>query len=217
MDKLVLRTNIMDELEFEPSIDAAHIGVAVEDGVVTLSGYVTSYAEKTAAVAAAYRVRGVKAIADEITVRFPGHTRSADDEVAKRALDIMRWDATVPQDDIRVTVRDGWLTLTGEVTWQYQRRAAEDAVRKLSGIVGVVNNVNLKSVVQLGDIKTKIEAALKRRAEVEASKISVIVKDGGIVVLNGTVDNWEERQAVDSAAWSAFGVRSVEDHIRIGT
>ncbi|MCW5714665.1 MAG: BON domain-containing protein [Bauldia sp.] len=215
MNNLALRSRVTDELEFEPSIDAAHIGVAVESGVVTLTGYVATLAAKMAAEAAARRVKGVRAVADEIVVRPPGHKENADDEIARRALDILRWDAVVPAGAIEVTVADGWITLGGQVEWQFQRRAAEEAVRKLSGVIGVVNGLTIAPLLKPADVKGKIEAALRRRAEIEARNITVTVRDGGFVVLDGTVDNWDERQAVAAAAWSAPGVRSVEDHLKV--
>lgn len=216
MDKISLRNNVMDELEFQPSIDPAHIGVVTtDDGVVTLTGYVSNYAQRMVAESATRQVRGVRAVANEIEVRYLGHKPTADDEIAQRALNVLRWDASVPSDTVQVTVAKGWVTLNGQLNWQYERRAAEDAVRKLSDIAGVINNITIKPTVQAGDIKSKIDAALKRRAEVEAKNITVTVRDGGYVVLNGKVDNWDERQAVDSAAWSAAGVCSVEDHLVI--
>ncbi len=215
MNNLALRSRVTDELEFEPSINAAHIGVTVESGVVTLTGYVATFAEKMAAEDAARRVKGVRAVADEVVVRPPGHKQTADDEIARRALDILRWDAVVPAGAIEVTVAHGWITLGGQVEWQFQRRAAEEAVRKLSGVIGVSNGLTIAPTVHAADVKAKIEAALQRRAEIEARNITITVRDGGFVVLEGTVDNWDERQAVASAAWSAPGVRSVEDHLRV--
>lgn len=211
----LLRSNVLDELEYEPSLDAANIGVAAVKGVVTLTGHVASYAEKQAALTAARRVIGVQAIADEIEVRYPSNKKTADDEIAKRAVDILRWDTFLPSDAIQVLVRQGWVTMSGMVNWYYQKKTAEDDVRKLSGVVGVTNNIEIKPIVQAGNIKQKIENALKRHAEVEAKGIEVIVRDGNKVVLEGKVDNWDERDAVEIAAWSAPGVRSVEDNLRI--
>jgi osmotically-inducible protein OsmY len=216
MSELQLRQDVLDELEFEPSINAAHIGVAAENGVVTLSGHVSTYAEKTTAVAAARRVRGVRAIADEIEVRYPSGKKTADDEIAKRAVDILGWDTMIPSGAIQVTVRDGSLILTGKVDWYYQKKAAEDAVRKLSGVRGVINNIEIKPHVKAEDVKRKIEDALKRHAEVEAKAIRVTVTGNDKVLLEGKVDNWDERFAVENAAWSAPGVRSVEDRLAIG-
>jgi osmotically-inducible protein OsmY len=216
MSELKLRQDVVDELEFEPSVNAAHIGVAADKGVVTLSGHVGSYAEKLAALAAARRVRGVHAIADEIDVRYPSDRKSSDDQIAKRAVDILAWDTVVPDGATQVTVHDGWVTLTGNVDWQYQKKAAENDVRKLSGVRGVINNIVIRPRVKADDIKRKIEEALKRHAEVEAHAISVTVRNDDQVVLEGKVDNWDERYAVENAAWSAPGVKSVEDRILIG-
>jgi osmotically-inducible protein OsmY len=210
-----LRQDVIDELEFEPSIDAANIGVAVDGGVVTLTGHVSNYAEKLAAEAAARRVKGVRAIAQEIEVRYPGTARTSDDELAKRALNALRWDVTVPDETIKLTVSKGLVTLTGEVSWYYQKSAAESAVRKLAGVIGVLNDITIKPRAQASDVKRKIEDALKRHAEVEAKAIRVNVL-GDKVMLEGKVDNWDERAAVENAAWSAPGVRLVEDHLRVG-
>ena len=215
MTNTQLRQNIVDELEFEPSIDAANIGVAVDDGVVTLTGHVGSYAQKMAAEAAVRRVRGVRAIAEEIEVRYPSDPKTSDDEIAKRALDALRWDATVPDEKIKLTVNKGVVTLTGEVPWQYQRSAAESALRRLFGVTSVVNHITIKPKVQTSDVKRKIEDALKRYAEVEARAIRVSVLND-TVTLDDKVDNWDERKAVENAAWSAPGVRFVEDHLTIG-
>lgn len=215
MTDLKLRQDVLDELEFEPSVDAAGIGVAVNDGVVTLTGHVSTYAEKLAAERAAKRVSGVRAVAQEITVRYLGEKKLSDDEIAKRALNLLQWDVSVPA-DVKVTVENGLVTLTGEVDWHYQKAAAETAIHKLPGIATVLNSIKLKRpVVNVSDIKSKIENALKRHAEVEAGGISVTVSDGE-VTLNGKVDSWNERQAVVRAAWSAPGVHIVEDHLRIG-
>jgi osmotically-inducible protein OsmY len=210
-----LRQNVIDELEFEPSVHCASIGVAVEDGVVTLSGHVRSYAEKVAAERATRRVRGVRAIAQDIHVRYPDEKKTADDEIAKRTLSIIKWDAMTPADAIKVVVQNGWITLSGEVDWQYQRKAAEDAVRKLSGVIGVFNNITLKRAVQVADIKRKIEQALARRAKVDADAIRIDVHDGNRVALEGTVESWDERDAVQDAAWSVPGVQSVDDRLTI--
>ena len=211
-----LRQMVMDELDYEPSIDAADIGVAAEGGVITLSGHVRSYAEKLAAEDAALRVHGVRGVADEIEIRFPNAPKTADDEIAKRALDILAWDSLVPADQLQVTVSNGYLTLTGTVDWHYQRAAAESAVRKLSHIVGIENKIELKAKINVFDIKEKIESALKRNAETEARNIRVSIEGRDTVKLEGKVDNWSERMAVKTAAWSAPGVRSVVDHLVVG-
>ena len=179
-----LRQDVMDELDFEPGVDASHIGVAVENGVVTLSGHAKSYAEKLAAEAAAKRVKGVHAIAQEIEVRYPFEKKTADDEIAMRALNILRWNAVVPADTVQVKVQDGWITLTGNVDWDFQRRTAESHVRKLSGVAGVVNQIGIRPHIASGDVQRKIETALLRNAAVEAQNIKVSIRDGGKVSLN---------------------------------
>lgn len=210
-----IRQDIIDQLDFDPSVNAAHIGVAVDDGVVTLTGHVGSFAEKLAAERTVQRVKGVRAIAEEIEVRYPNDKKTADDEIAARALKILSWSAVVPQ-GIQVKVQDGWVTLSGQVDWHFERNAAESELRRLSGVAGVINNITLKSRVQAQDVKQKIEDALKRSAETEASRISVSVLDGGKVALNGQVHDWQERNTVGWAAWSAPGVKAVENHITIG-
>ena len=215
MNDKELRQSVLDELEFEPSIDAADIGVAVEKGVVTLSGHVSSYWQKTVAERAAWRVKGVKAIAQELRVRYPNDKKVADDEIAERALNILAWDGSIPPDSIRIKVQDGWVTLEGEVNWQYQRVAAENDIRKLSSVLGVSNNITLKSRPQAPDLRKRIEDALKRNAEVEAKQISIDIRDNGVVRLQGQVDSWDELQAIKTAAWSAPGVRMVDDRITI--
>jgi osmotically-inducible protein OsmY len=210
-----LQQQVLDELDFDPSIDAANIGVAVDDGVVTLTGHVSSYAEKSAVDQAVRRVKGVRGVAEEVEVRYPDDKKMSDDEIAKRALSIIKWDAQVPQDAVQVTVRKGWVTLTGQVSWQYQKKAAEDAVKKLTGVIGVINNISLKLIVTASDVKRKIEDALARHAQIEAEAIRVDVLDGNKVKLEGKVDCWEEREAVENAAWSVAGVQSVDDRLTI--
>jgi osmotically-inducible protein OsmY len=215
MSDLQLRKDVLDELEYEPSVNAAHIGVAVDKGIVTLSGHVSSYAEKTTAVAVVRRVKGVRAIADEVEVRYPSDKKTADDEIAKRAIDILSWDTMVPRDSIQVTVRDGLVALSGNVDWYYQKTVAEEDVRKLSGVRGVIDNIEIRPRIRADDVKRKIEDALRRHAEVEARLVRVTVVDNDKVLLEGQVDNWDERRAVEQAAWSAPGVRSVDDRLTI--
>ena len=210
-----LQQFVIDELDFEPSVDAEHIGVAVDDGVVTLTGHVKSYAEKLAAVAAARRVKGVHAIAEEIEVRFPNDKKTADDEIAKRAYDVIRWNAVVPRDTAQITVRNGWVTLSGQMDWWYQKNAAENAVRKLTGISGVINNITIRPHVQPIDVKRKIEDAFKRRAELDSQAIRIAVNDGGKITLHGNVHDWTEHNAAVNAAWAAPGVVSVEDRLTV--
>jgi len=216
MDDKTLRQFIIDELDFEPSIDAANIGVAVEKGVVTLTGHVANYVEKLAAERAVKRVKGVKAIAQEIEVRFSNQPKRSDDEIAQRALDILTWSVQVPADSIQVKVEKGWITLTGAVEWQYQKQAAESAVRHLSGILGVSNMIGIEPHVAAADVHRKIMDSLKRNAEVEADSIRVVV-DNGKVILEGKVKAWYERNLAERAAWSAPGVKAVEDRLSIGS
>lgn len=215
MNDKQLRQNVLDELDYEPSIDATNIGVIVEGGVVTLTGYLPSYVQKAETVVAVRRVKGVRAVAERIEVRFPDDKKSADDQIAQRALDVLDWDVQVPSDSLQVTVHNGWVTLTGEASWQYERRVAESDVRRLSGVAGVINNITIKPKVQLPDVQKRIEDALKRHAEIEAKGICVSVSDGK-VTLSGSVRDWDEHDAVENAAWSAPGVRSVEDRLTVG-
>ena len=210
------RQDIIDELEFDPSFNGEHIGVVVDKNVVTLTGHVNSYAEKLAAIAAARRVKGVHAIAEIIEVRYSYQNKTADDQIAKRACDILNWDVLVSTNAVDVLVQDGWVTLSGNVNWYYEKISAEDDVRKLSGVRGVTNKIAIRPPVDSANVKSKIESALKRHAEVEANAIRVTVQNGNKVVLEGKVDNWDERRAVENAAWSAPGVASVEDRLTIG-
>jgi osmotically-inducible protein OsmY len=215
MSDLTLRQEILDELEWEPSVEAAHIGVAVDKGVATLSGHVSSYAEKLAAERAVGRVKGVTAIAENIVIRYPSAKHTADDEIAKRVVDIMNWQVSVPSDRIKVKVEKGWVTLNGEVDWHFQKADAEKSVRRLSGVMGIANLITIKPRVEAKDVKKRIESALKRNAEIEAQNIRVFVQ-GGKVTLDGRVDSWAERQRVENTVWSAPGVISVEDRLSIG-
>lgn len=218
MDNLedrALRQSVVDELEFDPSLNASRIGVAASDGIVTLSGYVASFAEKVAAEDATRRVRGVRAIAQEIEVRHPAGKKTSDDQIAKRVIDILRWSAILPRHKVDVTVSDGWVTLKGEVNWFYERRAAEDAAKQLGGVQGVINNITVRPHLKPGDVQREIEAALKRSAAVDAARIHVRVIDAGKVRIEGHVHTWHEHDIVARAAWSAPGVRQVEDRLTI--
>lgn len=165
-----LRQDIIDELEFDPSFGGEHVGVVVDKNVVTLTGHVNSYAEKLAAIAAARRVKGVHAIAESIEVRYSYQNKTADDQIAKRASDILNWDVLVPTNAVDVLVQDGWVTLSGNVNWYYEKISAEDDVRKLSGVRGVTNKIAIRPPVDSANVKSKIESALKRHAEVEANR-----------------------------------------------
>jgi osmotically-inducible protein OsmY len=215
MSDFNLRRDILEELNFEPRVDPAHIGVVVDQGVVTLTGHVSSYAEKLAAEQAVRRIRGVRAIAEEIEVRVPSHKKTADDEIAKRVLDILRWDSVLPENAIRITVQDGWVNLEGEVDWQFQRAAAQNQVGKLSGLVGIINNITLKARPQSPEIRHHIETALRRNAKIDAAAIRVSVLADGQVVLAGEVRDWTERNVAEDAAWSIPGVSFVENHLTV--
>ena len=217
MNELKLRDDILDELDYEPIVDPVHIGVAVDQNVVTLTGHVGSYAQKLAAVSAVRRVKGVHGIADEIEVRTPSDAKTSDDEIASRAIDVLSWDSVVPSEAIQVTVRDGLVTLTGKVNWYYQKGSAERDVRNLSGVRSMVNNIEVEPHAKADNVKKNIEAALTRHAEIEAKDIRVTVRDDDEVLLEGKVRNWDEKFAVENAAWSAPGVKNVRDRLTIGS
>ncbi|MDI2143638.1 MULTISPECIES: BON domain-containing protein [unclassified Pseudomonas] len=212
MNDLSLRKCILEELEFQPEIDAANIGVSVEDGVVTLTGHVKSYAQKVSAERAVKRVKGVRALAEEIEVRLERNAGTADDTIASRALKIIHWSSDVPEGDIKVIVQGGRITLEGEVDWQYQKETVERSVHKLTGVTAVNNRLTLRPRLDVFDIQQRIEAALKRNAEVEAKDIRVKV-EGDVVTLEGRVHLWRERQIAERAAWSMPGVSRVDDHL----
>jgi osmotically-inducible protein OsmY len=207
-----LQLDVLDELAWEPSVEASAVGVTVHDGVVSLAGHVKSHAEKVAAEKAARRVHGVHAIVNEIDVRLPRTDERDDADIAAVAVQALRWTSSVPEDHVRLIVDEGWIRLEGEVEWHYQRQAAENAVRYLSGVRGVTNNIRLSERVHARDVKDAIAAALKRSAEVEAQQISVEVRNG-TVVLRGKVHSWAERRAAERAAWAAPGVIAVDDHL----
>ena len=209
MSELKLRDDILDELAYEPIVDPAHIGVAVDQDVVTLTGHVASYAQKLAAISAVRRVKGVHGFADEIEVRYSSDEKTSDDEIAKRVINVLSWDSVIPSNAIQVTVRDGLVILTGKVNWYYQKSSAERDIRGLSGVRSVVNNIEIEPHARPEDVKKKIEAALRRHAEIEAKDIRVTVRDDDEVLLEGKVRNWDEKFAVENAAWSASGVKNV--------
>jgi osmotically-inducible protein OsmY len=217
MSELKLRDDILDELAYEPFVDPAHIGVAVDQDVVTLTGHVASYAQKLAAISAVRRVKGVHGIADEIEVRYSSDEKTSDDEIAKRVINVLSWDSVIPSNAIQVTVRDGLVILTGKVNWYYQKSSAERDVRGLSGVRSVVNNIEIEPHARPENVKKKIEAALRRHAEIEAKDIRVTVRDDDEVLLEGKVRNWDEKFAVENAAWSASGVKNVKDKLTIGS
>lgn len=209
-----LQHDVMAELEYEPSVDHADVGVAVNDGVVTLSGFVTSYPEKLAAEKAARRVAGVKAIAEEIKVRFASDPKTADHEIAKRIVDMFAWNVSIPDDKIEVKVEHGYVTLTGTVDWFYQSDEARKVAGRITGVTGVSNLLEIKKLPSRSDVKDRIMNAFKRQADLDAASVTVMT-DGGKVTLGGRVKAWHERQIAERAAWAAPGVTKVEDNIVI--
>lgn len=207
-----LQHDVMAELEWDPIVDHADVGVSVVDGVVALSGFVKSYAEKQAAERAARRVSGVKAIAEEIKIRYADQPKNADHEIAKRILDVFKWSSLIPDEKIGVKVEDGWVTLSGSVNWHYQAEEARKAAGKISGVVGIMNRIEVDRRPAASDIRHRIEDAFKRQADLDAASVTVAL-DGHKVTLGGRVKAWRERQVAERAAWGAPGVTQVEDHI----
>ena len=207
-----LQHSVTEELEWEPSITSAHIGVAAKEGVVTLSGHVPTYWEKRSAEATTSRVKGVKAVVEEIKVQLFGGNSWSDEQIAERALQNLASDGSVPKDQIKLMVEKGQVTLSGEVDWNYQKKAAEYDVQRMMGVVGVTNEIKIKPHVQTYEVREKIEKALERIAPFDAANIS-IKTDGGKVTLSGNVLNRYERDLVETAAWSVPGVTQVQDKI----
>jgi osmotically-inducible protein OsmY len=209
-----IQTDVLAEFKWEPRVVPNEIGVAVKDGIVTLTGWVDSYTKRWAAEDAAHRVRGVKAVANEIEVRLSKADERIDADIAAAAVRALEWDAFVPVEKIDVTVSKGWVTLKGEVVWQYQKQDAERVVRRLNGVKGVNNLITVKTRLAPSDLKKKIEDALVRTAESDAQRITVEV-DGSKVILKGTVRSWAEKEEAERQAWAAPGVTSVDDRITI--
>lgn len=209
-----LKKDVEDELAWEPAVDAAHIGVAVKDGVVTLTGHLETFAEKYVAERAVRRVAGVRAIAEEIDVKLSrAHVRS-DSDIAQAIEAAFDWHTLIPSDRIQVKVEQGWVTLTGEVNWDYQRRMAEQTVRPLTGVVGVTNSLTLKATSTPSNITERIERALSRQAEREARAIEVTV-NGTTATLRGQVHSWAEHKAAQGAAFSAPGITAVLNELKV--
>ncbi|HCS64825.1 MAG TPA: OsmY domain-containing protein [Cellvibrio sp.] len=210
-----IQADVMQELIWDPRVSHEHIGVAVTDGIVALSGAVPSYIEKSAAERAAQRVAGVKAVVEKIEVKLPSLHEKDDQDIAEAVLNSFLWNVEIPDKLIKVSVEKGWVKLTGEVEWNYQRNAAEKIVRGLTGVKGVSNNISLKTrEVKADVVRQKIEDALKREAIQEAKKINVMI-DGGTVTLSGKVHSFSEMNDAKLAVWSAPGVTKIDNRLHV--
>ena len=209
-----LQRDVEDELKDEPRIFDSEIGVAVKNGVVTLSGTVKSFAQRAAAEHAVERLSGVRAFADDLRVKLPGSIDLSDTDIAHRAADALKWDVEVPDTKIRIRVDKGWITLDGEVQWQFERQAANRAIRYLAGVLGVTNHIKLLPRVSTIDVSSRIKDALRRTADADAQQIEIEAKDGR-VTLRGTVHSWNERAQATRAAWGTAGVMTVDDRLTV--
>ncbi len=209
-----IHREVLEELRWDARVQPNEIGVAVKDGIVTLTGWVDSYAKKWAAEEAAHRVRGVKAVVNDIEVKLPGSAERTDDEIAAAVVRALEMDALIPIENLEVTVSNGWVTLRGEVEWQYQKIDAERVVRRLTGVRGVTNLITVRPRSKLSpeELKKRIEEALVRNAQADAERINVEVA-GDKVILTGTVRAWAEKKEAERVAWSFPGVTSVENRI----
>ncbi|HXR20272.1 MAG TPA: BON domain-containing protein [Steroidobacteraceae bacterium] len=213
-DDMAIRHDVLSELDWDPRFDSRNIGVAVKNGVVALSGHVGSYAERRAAEEAAKSVVGVKALANDIIIELPFEAKRTDAEIAEAAVAALRGNISVPAGDIKLVVRDGWVTLEGQVAMWYQKNAAEMALASLRGVTGIMNNIAIRTVASAIEVKSKIEEAIRRRAVLDAQNITVKTA-GSAVTLEGHVSSWAERQQAEMAAWQAPGVSKVIDNLNV--
>jgi osmotically-inducible protein OsmY len=214
MDDLTLERLVREELEWAPHVDAANITVHVRDGIVTLGGFVASYAEKKAAERAVWHVRGLLGLAQEIEVRLREATRHSDEDIAHRIASVLRWDAMIPEGRIQVTVERGVVKLIGEVDWQYQKQEVEQRVQHLAGVAAIDNQILVRPTHAASEIAAAVNRALARHAELDASRINVTA-DGTTVTLSGAVRSFAARHIAENAAWSAPGVALVKDQLRV--
>ena len=209
-----IKRDVEDELRWDPDIDATDIGVTVRNGVVTLTGFVRSYAQKTQAEVDAKRVAGVSAVANDIDVRLPAIDARPDSEIARDAVSALKSELPYSSEEIKVVVKNGWITLEGAVEWNYARERAQSAVKRVRGVMGVTNSIVLQPTVAPHEVRRKIEDALRRSAELDASRITVEA-NGSEVILRGTVKSWAERQEAERAAWAAPGVTRVDNRVAV--
>jgi osmotically-inducible protein OsmY len=209
-----IKKDVLDELAWQPNIDETEIGVIVEDGVVTLTGFVDAYPKKVAAEKAVKNVAGVKAVAEDIQVKYGDDYKKTDKEIAKAAVNALEWNATVPKEKVMVKVDNGYIYLTGELSWEHQKDAAKRTVENLLGVKGVISNINIEKKAKSLEIKENIKNAYKRSADIDASKITISI-DGHIVKLTGTVTSIKEKEDAEKAAFLAPGVSEVKNELKV--
>jgi len=209
-----LKQQVTNELKWEPSIDASQIGVIVKNGVVTLTGHVDTYAQKISVEKAVKRVAGVRALAEELEVKIPGKDKRTDEDIALTALNNLKWNSNVPEERIQLKAEDNWITLEGQVDWNYQKEAAKKSIASLPGVRGVTNSIKVAPVVEPRDVKQQIRSAFKRNANIDANHVNVRA-EGHKVILSGSVQSWAEKKQAEKAAWSAPGVTNVKNEIEV--
>ncbi|MDY7537844.1 BON domain-containing protein [Undibacterium sp. 5I1] len=209
-----IQQDVIAELDWQPSVNSAQIGVEVKDGIVTLAGHVSSYGEKWDAERAVQRVTGVKALVVEMDVKLPGTSKRNDADIARIIENLLEWAIYLLANSVKAMVEDGWVILTGEVEWDYQRDSAAASVRYLMGVTGVSDDITVKPLVSLADVKSQIEAALKRGSKADADNISIAIQ-GTTVTLSGKVNSWAERELARNSAWAAPGVKNVIDNLEV--